>query len=269
MENEKYAAVILGAGKGTRMNKGMASEIPKVMFEILGVPVIKYSVDLIKKAGIEKIVVVVGYKEEMIENYLGNEVEYAEQVEQLGTGHAAMVAKNVLKGKTENLIIFYGDNCLYKPESIKKLIDLYEEPARHVSQGDAGGKKPTIAMLTVEFDDPEFWAFGRIIRDEGNNVIGIVEQKDCTPEQLKIKESNPGFYIFDADWFWENCDKLETKNSQGEYYLTDMIEIAQKQGKKIVATAVSSEDEALGINTPEQLKQAEEVIKRRKSNGDL
>ncbi len=253
---EKYAAIILGAGKGTRMNEGQASPIPKVMFEMDGVPVIRHSVDAIKNAGISKIVVVVGYKKEMVENYLGDEVEYAVQEEQLGTGHAAMMAEKNLKGKSEALIIFYGDNPLYRPESIQKLIDLFEK------------EKPTVAILTVVFDDPMFWAFGRIVRDKNGNVISITEQKDCTPEQLKIKESNPGFYIFDADWFWKNCCKIHNKNAQKEYYLTDMIEVAKKQGKKIVATAVFSEHEALGINTFEQLKQAEEVIRRRK-NGDI
>ncbi len=124
-------------------------------------------------------------------------------------------------------------------------------------------------MLTVEFDDPVFWAFGRIIRDENNNVKGIAEQKDCNEEQLKIKESNPGFYIFKADWFWENAHKIEANNAQNEFYLTDIIEIAKNQGKKIVATPVSEESEALGINTPEQLKQAEEVIRKRKLNGNI
>lgn len=257
MDKTKYAAIILGAGKGTRMNKGNASPIPKVMFEMAGEPVIRHSVDAIKNVGIKKIMVVVGYKKEMVEDYLGDEVEYAEQAEQLGTGHAAMMAEKNLKGKAEALIIFYGDNPLYRPESIQKLISLYEK------------EKPTVAMLTVVFDDPMFWAFGRIVRDKNGNVISITEQKDCTPEQLKIKESNPGFYIFDANWFWENCCKLHNENTQKEYYLTDMIGLAKEQGKKIVATPVFSEHEALGINTLEQLKQAEEVIRNRKLNGDI
>jgi len=247
----KYAAVILGAGKGTRMNEGRASEIPKVMFELAGQPVIKHSVDLIKKAGISKVVVVVGYKKELIENYLGSQVEYAEQVEQLGTGHATMMAEKSLAGSAENLIIFYGDNCLYKPESVRRIIDLYER------------ENPTIAMLTVSFEDPMFWAFGRILRDKEGKVIGIREQKDCSEEELEIKESNPGFYIVDSNWLWENLKNLKTQNTQGEYYLTDIIEMAKEQGKKIVATPVSEEKEALGINTPEQLKEAEEVIKKR------
>ncbi len=248
---EKYAAVILGAGKGTRMNEGKASPIPKVMFEILGKPVIKYSVDLIKNADINKVVVVVGYKKEMVMDFLKDEVEYAEQKEQLGTGHAAKMAKNVLKDKSENIIVFYGDNPLFKPESIKRLIKLYEK------------EQPTIGMLTVVFQEPLFWGFGRIIRDQKGEVVGIVEQKDCTSAQLKIKECNPGFYIFNAKWFWQNAEKIKAENSQKEYYLTDMIAIAKEQGERIVATSVFTENEAHGINTPEQLVKAEKIIKKR------
>lgn len=247
----KYAAVILAAGKGTRMNEGLASPIPKVMFEANGKPIIGWSVDLIKKSDIDKVVLVVGYKKELIEEYFKDSVEYAEQKEQLGTGHAVMMAEPVLKDKAESVIIFYGDNCLYKPETVKKIIDLYES------------EKPTIAMLSVNFDDPMFWAFGRILRDTSGEVIGIREQKDCTDEEKKIKECNPGFYIIDAVWLWENLKKISNKNAQGEYYLTDIVELAKDQGKRIVATPVSEEMEALGINTPEQLKEAETVLLER------
>lgn len=253
---EKYAAVILAAGKGTRMNEGLASPIPKVMFPLNGQPIIDWSVKLIRDAGIEKVVLIVGYKKELIEDHFKEDVEYAVQSEQLGTGHAVMMAEDALKDKSDSVIIFYGDNCLYKTESVKRLIDLYENPP-------AGGEKPTIAILTVEFDDPVFWAFGRILRDSSGEVIGIREQKDCSEEELKIKESNPGFYIVDSVWLWENLKKINNKNAQGEYYLTDIIELAKEQGKRIVATPVSEEMEALGINNPEQLKEAEEVIKSR------
>jgi UDP-N-acetylglucosamine diphosphorylase/glucosamine-1-phosphate N-acetyltransferase len=261
----KYATVILAAGKGTRMNEGRASAIPKVMFEIAGKPIIYWSVKLVKDSGIDKTVVVVGYKKELIEEYFSchtndddkvcDKVEFAVQEQQLGTGHAAASAKSVLEGQAEAVVVFYGDNPLYKPETVKKLIELYENPP-------AGGK-PTIAMMTVVFDNPEFWAFGRIVKDKNGNVIDIVEQKDCTPEQLKIEECNPGFYIFDAEWLWENVEKLESNNSQGEFYLTDMIRIAANQGKKVVSMPVSEIGEALGINNPEQQKKAEEIILRR------
>jgi len=254
---EKYAAVILAAGKGTRMNEGSASPIPKVMFPIADKPIIDWSVKLVKDAGIEKVVLVVGYKKELIEEYFGDKVEYAVQEQQLGTGHAAASSRPVLEGKVENIIVFYGDNPLYKPETVRNLIDLYENPA---------SGRPTIAMLSVMFDDPKFWAFGRIIKDKDGNVIDIVEQKDCSPDQLEIKECNPGFYIFDAKWFFENCDKLSTNNAQGEYYLTDMIKIAAGQGKKVVCSPVSETIEGLGINTPEQLEKAEQVLLERQQH---
>jgi len=245
---EKYAAIILAAGKGTRMGGAEGSEIPKVMYEIVGEPIIRHSVTLTRKAGIQRIVLVVGYKKELIENYFGNEVEYAIQNKQLGTGHAVACAKSVVKGMSESVIVFYGDNPLYKPETIQKLITLYEK------------EKPTVAMLSVHFDDPMFWAFGRIIRDEEGEVVGIVEHKDCDKEQLKITECNPGFYIFDAAWLWDNIAKLDTENAQHELYLTDMIYLAKEQGKRIVAMPVSEESEALGINTKEQLEAAGEVL---------
>jgi bifunctional UDP-N-acetylglucosamine pyrophosphorylase/glucosamine-1-phosphate N-acetyltransferase len=247
---KKFAAVILAAGKGTRMNEGKASPIPKVMFQVKGKPIIRYSVDLIKKAGIERVVLVVGYKKELVMDYFGDEVEYAVQTEQLGTGHAAMMAEEKLKGQTESVIIFYGDNPFFKPETVKKLIRLYEK------------EMPTIAMLSVIFENPEFWAFGRIIRDENKEVAAIVEQKDCSAKQLKIKENNPGFYIINANWFFENSSRIEKKNTQKEYYLTDIVEIARKQGKRIIAIPVSEESEALGINTPEQLKEAEKILSK-------
>jgi len=250
---EKYAAVILAAGKGTRMNEGSASPIPKVMFEINSKPIIDWSVKLIRDAGIEKVVLVVGYKKELVEDYFKDTVEYAVQEQQLGTGHATASARLVLEGKAENVIVFYGDNPLYKPETVQKLIKLYET------------EKPTIAMLSVVFDDPKFWAFGRIIKDGNGHVVDIVEQKDCNPEQLEIQESNTGFYIFDADWFWSNCEKLKTNNAQGEYYLTDMIKIAAEQGKKVVCIPVSEVSEAQGINTPEQQRQAEKILQERQN----
>ncbi len=256
---EKIAAVILAAGKGVRMtllrsksyagqDQGENAPIPKVMFKIHGRPMIEYSIENLQKAGIKKIVLVVGYKKELVIKGIGNKVEYAIQEEQLGTGHAAMQARKNLEGKAEAVIVCYGDMLLFKPKTIKNLIATFQK------------EKPTIAMLTVDFADPEFWAYGRIIRNQNGYVEAIVEQKDCTKKQLKIKESNPGFYIFDGNWLWNNFDKLQTNNIQHEYYLTDMIHIAKKQGKKIVAVKVSHENEVLGINTPEQLKKVEQIL---------
>ncbi|MFA4996125.1 MAG: sugar phosphate nucleotidyltransferase [Patescibacteria group bacterium] len=247
---DKYIAIVLAAGKGTRMNEGIASPIPKVMFEIAGKPIIYYTVDNIKKVGINHVALAVGYKKELIEEYLKDEVEYAVQEKQLGTGHAVMMAKELLIGKSEAVIICYGDMPLVKPETIKKLINVFESD------------NPTIAMISAISEDP--FGYGRIIRDSNGEVSGIKEHKDCNEEELKIKEWNPGFYIFNSEWLWTNSDKLDNNNAQKEYYLTDLIKFAKKQGKKIIAIPVSEESEALGINSQEQLREAEAVLVNRK-----
>jgi len=248
----KIAAVILAAGKGTRMGNGEGSEIPKVMYQVHRKPLIEYSVENVKAGGVNHIVLVIGYKKELILEHFGDQVEYAVQEEQLGTGHAAMMARSNLESKTDAVIVCYGDMPLFKPETISSLISTYQQ------------EQPTIAMLTVDFKDPDFWAFGRIIRDHEGYVSAIIEHKDCDEQQRKIVESNPGFYIFDAEWLWHNFDKISTDNAQHEYYLTDLIKIASGQNKKIVAVKVSSEEEVLGVNTPEQLSQAEEIISNRR-----
>lgn len=247
----QIAAVILAAGKGTRMNEGQASPIPKVMFPIGDKPMIHYSVKHVKDAGVSRVVLVVGYKSELVREYMGEEAEYVLQTEQLGTGHAVSMAKDILMGQSDAVLVCYGDMPLFKSETIRQLIAKYEE------------EKPTVAMLSVVFEDPEFWAFGRIIRDENGEVTKSVEQKDCTLEQLKIKESNPCFYIFNAEWLWQNIGKLSTDNAQSEYYLTDMVQLACDQGERIIAIPTYDETEALGVNNPEQLKQAEEVLNKR------
>lgn len=238
-------AIILAAGKGTRM--GEVNGPPKVMYKISSVPMIKYSIEHIKQSGIDNIVVVVGYQKEKVIDFLGSNVKYAVQEHQLGTGHAVMVAREKLND-LEGVLVCYGDMPLYKPETILRLIREYRE------------HKPTIAMLSVEFAVPLSWAYGRIIRDSSQNIISIVEQKDCTPKQLLIKECNPGFYIFDTAWLKENLLKLKPENAQKEYYLTDLINIAASQHKKLIALPVSEESEVLGINTSEQLKRAERVL---------
>lgn len=257
----KIAAVILAAGKGTRMTprhqdsagqvSGQASPIPKVMFEINGKPIIDYTVNYVKKSGINNIVLVVGYKKELIEEYFKENVGYAEQKEQLGTGHAVMMAKSLLEGQSEAVFIGYGDMPLFKTDTIKKLIDKYEE------------EKPTIALLSVNFDDPVPWAFGRIIRNENGEVVANIEQKDCTEEQLKVKECNTGLYIFNSEWLWDNIENIKNENAQKEYYLTDLLKMAKEQGKKVIALPVANESEALGINTQEQLKEAEALLEMR------
>jgi bifunctional UDP-N-acetylglucosamine pyrophosphorylase / glucosamine-1-phosphate N-acetyltransferase len=243
-------AVILAAGKGKRIGAEEV-KLPKVMFGLVGKPMIRYSIDNIRNAGISDVVLVVGYEKEKIINYLDDEVKYAEQKELLGTGHAAMMARGLVEDKFSSMLVCYGDMPLYKPETIKKLVDIFNS------------KKPTIAMLTVSFDDPEFWAYGRIVRNSSGGIERIIEQKDCSKEEVKIQECNPGFYIFDNNWFWQNIEKIGSDNAQQEYYLTDMISLAVLQNKKVIGVPVTEEWEALGINNPDQLQQAEEILKNK------
>ncbi len=243
---EKIAGIILAAGKGTRMNQGTDSDKPKVMYEIAGKPMIDYSVKSLRDAGVEKIVLVVGYKKELIMEYFGDKVEYAIQEEQLGTGHAAMMAGRNLRGKSDAVIVSCGDMPLIKPSTITNLMKEYEKV------------KPTIAMLVAKSTDAG--SYGRIVRDEAGDVEKIVEAKDCSPLEIKIQEWNPAFYIFDANWLWENFSQLKSNNVQKEYYLTDIIAIAKKQGKKVITTQVSSENEVLGINTQEHLADVEKLL---------
>lgn len=238
-------AIILAAGKGTRMKD---DSLPKVMFPLLGKPLIQYSVDHVREAGIRDILLIVGYQKEKVQNHFGTSIKYAIQEQQLGTGHAVMTARDQIDSGLDGVLVCYGDMPLYRPDTIKRLIQAYHS------------QHPAIAMLTVNFNDPNFWAYGRIIRDAHGNISKIVEQKDCTPEQREIKESNPGFYIFNSSWLKDNLVKLKTNNTQKEYYLTDLVEMAVKQQRKVITIPVSEESEALGINTSEQLKQAEEIL---------
>lgn len=249
---KKITAVILAAGKGTRMSEGLSvqgSEIPKVMFEMIGKPTVYYSIENLKKSGIKDIVLVVGYKKEVVADYFGANVGYAVQEEQLGTGHAVLMAEESSSKEADAVVVCYGDMPLFKAETIKKLIDLYKK------------EKPTIAMLTADLKNP--FNYGRIIRDDQGNIIKNVEEKDCTEEEKKIHETNPCFYIFNNNWLWQNLKKLGTSNSQKEYYLTDLIKMANDQGGNVLGIKVSEESEAWGINTPEQLMEAEKVLKGR------
>ncbi|MCX6810634.1 MAG: NTP transferase domain-containing protein [Candidatus Berkelbacteria bacterium] len=241
--------IVLAAGQGTRMGSE-EKKLPKVMFEIAGKPMIRYHLDNLKNAGVSDIVLVVGFEKEKIIDYLGDEVEYVEQFERLGTGHATSMAKEKVASKSKRVIVSYGDMPFYQPETIKALIEKVKT------------ENPKMGMLTVNFDDPEFWGYGRIIRDDNGKIIKNVEQKDCTPEQLKIKESMPSFYIFNNDWLWANIFKIGRGNAQNEYYLPDLIEVAAKEDG-LVTTQIDNEWEAFGINSPEQLKEAEEILKNK------
>lgn len=238
-------AIILAAGKGTRLH---CKEIPKVMLPIADVPMIDYSLDNLRRAGFQKPVVVIGFQGEVIRKHLGNKVIYADQPKRLGTGHAVMMASKVIPKKIKNVLVVMGDDsAFYQPETIENLVKLHLE------------KTPSITMLTVVKPDPT--GLGRIIRDDEGPVMGIVEEKLATPEQKKIKEVNAACYCFQTSFLWPALKRIK-RNKTGEYFLTDLIEIAKRDGRRIIAHKIS-QAEWKGVNTPEDLTKAHQAMLRR------
>lgn len=241
--------IILAGGQGKRMGGGM----PKVLTLFGGRPIIEYSLDAAEKFGLpQKPVIVVGYGAEMVKERLGDRAEYVLQAEQLGTGHAVLCARDIVEGKFENIIVLYGDHPNIKAETIKRLFAL------HVAE------RPTLTMMTLvvpNFDGVYslFRGFGKIVRGADGKILKNVEVKDASDEEKNIRELNPSLYCFNAPWLWENLPKLKNKNSQSEYYLTDMVGLAIEQGKKIASLEIDYR-ECIGVNTPEELRTAHEII---------
>lgn len=244
----KVKAVILAAGKGTRMK----SDLPKVIHKALDKPMVTYSIEAARCAGanMEDICLVVGHKADMVKEVVGNTVKYVLQGEQLGTGHAVKCAGDFI-GDEGITMVLCGDTPLITGKTLKTLVDT------HVASHNA------ITVLTAKVDDPT--GYGRIIKDEKGQFIKIVEQKDATVEEQKVNEINSGMYLFDSAVLSKALSKLDNNNAQGEYYLTDTIEIAKKERLGVVATVVVADaDEIKGVNSPEQLKEAEEILSCRR-----
>ena len=237
-------AIILAAGKGKRL-LSETMNMPKVLRLAAGKPLIGHVLSNIDFIDNKDIVIVAGYKREMVFETLGDGYTYAVQEEQNGTGHAVMMAKDALAGYTGDVIILYGDMPLLKKETYKKLIEVHQ----------ASGADCTILTGTTD----ENLAYGRIIRIDGD-VADIVEDKDCSPEQKKIKELNVGVYVFKAEALFNNLDKLKNNNAQGEYYLTDIPKILIGEGKKIASYTTTDAMEILGVNTPEDLDFCERIL---------
>ena len=244
MENN-VMAIVMAAGKGTRMK----SKKSKLVQKIYGKEVVRRAVENAQKAGIKDIVAVVGYMKEEVMAVLGNEINYAYQEEMLGTGHAVMQAKEYLKGKKGRVLVLNGDVPLIRPETLNKLVEKSIE------------NKEYATLLTAIYDNPT--GYGRIVRDEGGNVEAIVEEKDTTDEQKEIKEINAGIYCFDIEELLSALEKISPNNAQGEYYLTDVIQIMNQKGLKTGAVIVEDNTEILGINDRIQLEMLTKVLQMR------
>ena len=240
-------AIVLAAGKGKRLHSEQFN-LPKVMREANGKPLIRHVLGNINFIDKKDTVVVVGYmKEKVIEN-LGSDYLYSVQDEQKGTGHAVMCAAEHFENYDGDVLVLYGDMPLFKKETYKAVIEKHEKSGADCT------------LLTAIIDNPP--AYGRIVRDEKTGKLSdIVEEKDCTPEQKNIKELNVGIYVFKSKLLFEGLKKLKNNNAQGEYYLTDMPKIFILEGKKVETHAITNEVEIYGVNTVEDLKFCEEQLK--------
>ncbi len=225
----KNYAIVLAAGKGTRMK----TKLPKCAFPILKKPMIEYIVENIEKSVVDEIICVVGYKKEYLEELLDGRVDYAYQEEQLGTGHAVKMAEPLLKGKTGTTIILLGDMPLIDMKVINKVISYHQD------------KKNDLTVVTAEFDNPK--GYGRIIRNEYDSIEKIIEHKDCTKEQKRIKEINTGIYIVDNSLLFEAVSKIKVNERKGEFYLTDIVEI-MKNDYKVDAFLLWDSPKVMGVN---------------------
>ena len=221
-------SLILAAGKGTRMK----SEKPKVLHEVNGMPMLKRVVKVLKDSGIEKNLFILGHKKEVVLEAMGD-VMYVEQKEQLGTGHAVLIAKEQLGNLKEDVLITCGDTPLLKSETFNKMKKIFEE------------KNLDCIVLSCKVKNP--FGYGRIIKENGN-IVDIVEEKEATDEQRKIDEINTGVYIFKNEKLLEAVEKINNNNSKGEYYLTDVIKILSGEGQKVESFQIEEEDDVLGVN---------------------
>lgn len=239
-------AIILAAGQGKRM----ASDLPKVLVSVCGRPMIRYVIDAVRAAGISRIVVVIGFRGELVRQELAGEagVEFAEQTEQLGTGHAVMMCREQLARHDGPVLILAGDSPMVQVSSLRALLAKF----------DTGG--PACLLGTGRKSNPA--GLGRIIRDEKGQFLDIVEEKDTTTEQRAITEVNLSTYVFRPDALLAALQRLTADNAQGEYYLTDCPSVLKAAGERVEAHCLLQPCEALSINTPEELAIVEAEMKK-------
>jgi bifunctional UDP-N-acetylglucosamine pyrophosphorylase/glucosamine-1-phosphate N-acetyltransferase len=231
----------------------MQSELPKVMHPLLGEPMVSYSVRTTAAVTGRQPIVIVGYRGEMVRRALGNRACFVVQSEQKGTGHALQQAEHLLRGRTDTVLVTFGDMPLISRETFEDLLEAHS------------GAPGPLTMLSVVAEDPR--GFGRVVRGPHGTVQAIVEEAVATPEQLAIRELNVSGYAFDDGWVWDALRKIRPSPT-GEYYLTDLIEIAVSAGHPVEAIPVRDPGEAIGINTPAHLKEAEAFLTRRVGVGN-
>jgi bifunctional UDP-N-acetylglucosamine pyrophosphorylase/glucosamine-1-phosphate N-acetyltransferase/UDP-N-acetylglucosamine pyrophosphorylase len=244
---EQTIAVVLAAGKGTRMK----SELPKVLVPVAGRPMIEYVLDSLAAAGIGEVLLVVGYRADLVRAALANRrgVTFVEQTQQLGTGHAVMVCRDELARRGDAAVfVLAGDSPMMQSSSLKSLVD---EFAR---------RRPACLIGTAHKENPQ--GLGRVVRDAAGQFLKIVEEKDATPAERALTEVNLSCYLFDCRALLAALDRLQNNNAQGEYYVTDVPGILKAQGKEVVALDVLQQVESLSINSMDELAIVERELLR-------
>lgn len=246
----KITAIILAAGKGTRMK----SDHPKVLHPVCGQPMIEYALRATWEATTEIPVVVIGHGAEAVGEFLGAAARCVQQESQLGTGHAVMQGRSLLQGETDLVLVTYGDMPLLRAATLARLVEMQTQ------------NPGPLSMLTVTATDPR--GFGRIVRGADGKVQAIVEEAAATAEQLLIRELNVGAYCFQAPWLWEALERIPV-SEKGEYYLTDTIALAVQAGLEVCTTECQDLSETIGINTRVHLAEAEAAMRQRINNDHM
>ena len=247
MSREDFVGIILAAGDSTRMK----SDIPKVLHPILGRPMLDYVIKAVRGSGTQRLMVVIGFKQEMVmDRFRGFDIEFVIQKERLGTAHAVLQTASHLEGFDGDCLITCGDTPLLNDESLRNF---------HQKHRDEGAD---LTLLTAYLDDPS--GYGRILRDERERVMGIVEEKDADAEQKAIREINTGVYCFRSKTLFDLLRKVKNENKQGEYYLTDCIALARDAGLQIANHVIEDSAEIFGVNSRLELANTTELIRKRK-----
>lgn len=248
-KTRRLEAIILAAGKGTRMG----SDLPKVLHPVADRPMVHWVIDACEQAGAIRQVIVVGHEADRVREALAEREQclFVEQRQQLGTGHAVMMAGEVYArdGEQVDVLVLYGDGPLIRAQTLRRLV------AAHRGSGAAA------TLATAMLDDPR--GYGRIIRDANGRFAGIVEQKDADERQQAIREVNPGIYCFRADALFEALGRIGNTNAKGEYYLTDVPGLLASEGRKVELVEAMAAEDVLSINTPQQLAEVDGLMRQR------
>lgn len=237
--------VVLAAGQGTRMK----SKLFKVMHPVMGRPMVGHVVNAAIDADASEVITITGHGAEVVRDYLGEKSQYVFQEEQLGTAHAVMQAKDLLEGKEGTTLVLSGDTPLLRAETLKQLMAFHEE------------EEAKATILTALADDP--FGYGRVIRTEDGLVSKVVEEKDASEDEKKVREINTGTYCFDNQALFQALEKVDNDNAQGEYYLPDVLEILKNDHEKVGAFQLDNMDEALGVNNRVALAEASRIMRER------